>query len=700
MSVFLINQTLEDAGITGLQILYDFSDFSGQYINSVSGGGSQYSGHIKNFSSSFTGQSSGSGFFNGEYIEVENSDNISSENTTIIFSARKTGISNSTIFSHLDQNGPSGWEVGINEANKLYFKNFQDGTPNYYFFNGYLSDQNMCAVSVSEFGDINLHRLNFANAPEEPFSKSFQDDQNSANEVSYYGVDSQSWSAQDYSISNGSSWNIGSGEFLHQGYIDHFLYFSEELEANSIEQIFNAVYADGEIIPEVSGQISGDITGYLKTASGVSGKVGQALSGTGFIGRSGFYVYDSGVAQTGCVGISGEVFIPYTGISKITGTDQIGQDLYRKVINLSYTFGLSGDPEISVLTDYETSGYNWYFSGNSGTYKGDSAVGPVDTIFGITGFEIVEMTGYVQGNSTELYTETDVSGVIYNEYSYEPQYAPVENYLISGSYFSGNRDEPDDQYFPNSLTLIGDVGAEDLYEVIFDAEQEVKIEKKADIGIGTKTDQFVGFMSDVLEVYEADVALNGISQFTGEIRFLKNEYNKPYFEVISGAYVDSNLIYTTDDLSQSDELIYDNPVSGEKRALTINSLSDYSSSPFSFDVFDSDVFFNGVKIYSGIDYIYNGGFYPSGNVTGSTGFYFTRPFYSGAISTTGSGQNMIHVDHDEISPNKTLFYVNGVRGKNSDFIEHARYSDLITGTRTFIAKERIFFSQNGEDQRS
>ena len=121
------------------------------------------------------------------------------------------------------------------------------------------------------------------------------------------------------------------------------------------------------------------------------------------------------------------------------------------------------------------------------------------------------------------------------------------------------------------------MGAEDLYEVIFDAEQEVKIEKKADIGIGTKTDQFVGFMSDVLEVYEADVALNGISQFTGEIRFLKNEYNKPYFEVISGAYVDSNLIYTTDDLSQSDELIYDNPVSGEKRALTINSLSDYSS---------------------------------------------------------------------------------------------------------------------------
>ena len=38
--------------------------------------------------------------------------------------------------------------------------------------------------------------------------------------------------------------------------------------------------------------------------------------------------------------------------------------------------------------------------------------------------------------------------------------------------------------------------------------------------------------------------------------------------------------------------------------------------------------------------------------------------------------------------------------KKSDFIEHARYSDLITGTRTFTTKKRIFFSQNGEDQRS
>jgi hypothetical protein len=700
MSVYLINQTLEDAGITGLQILYDFSDFSGQYINSISGGDNQYSGHIKNFSSSFTGQSSGSGFFNGEYIEIENSDNISSENATIIFSARKTGINNSTIFSHLDQNGPSGWEVGVNEANKLYFKNFQDGTPNYYFFNGYLSDQNMCAVSVSEFGSVSLHRLNFANTPEEPFSRSFQNSENFTNEVSYYGVDSESWSVQDYSISNGSSWNIGSGEFLHEGYIDYFLYFSEELQANSIEQIFNAVYAEGEMIPAVSGQVSGDITGYLKTSSGVSGKIGQALSGTGFIDRSGFYVYDSGVAQTGCVGISGEVFIPYTGIEKITGTDQIGQDLYKKVTNLSYTFGLSGDPEIGVLTDYETSGYNWHFSGNSGTYKGDSAVGPANTIFGITGFEIVEVTGYIQGNSTELYQETDVSGTMYNEYSYEPQYAPPVYYLISGAYFSGNRDEPDAQYFPNSLTLIGDVDLEDFYEIIFDIEQDVKIEKKADIGVGITTDQFIGFMNDTLEEYEADIQLNGVSQFTGAITFSKNQYNKPYFEVVSGAYVDSNLVYTTDSLDQNDELRYDNPLSGEKRSLTINSLSDYSSSPFSFDVSNSDVFFNGVKIYSGIDYIYNGGFYPSGNVTGSTGFYFTRPFYSGAISTTGSGQDMIHVDHDEISPDKTLFYINGIRGKKSDFIEHARYSDLITGTRTFATKERIFFSQNGEDQRS
>jgi len=700
MSTSLINKTVEDLGVSGLEILYDFESFSGNFINSSSQSGPEYSGRVQNYSPQFTGESSGSGFFNGQYIEIENSQGIQSENATIIFSAKKTGISNSTIFSHIDENGPSGWEIGINEANKYYFKNFVNGTPEYYSLESYLSDQNMCALTIDQFGSLSMYRLNFANKQESFFSDNFESEEFAKNKISYYGLDSDSWNLVDYSISNGSNWKLGSGDFLHEGYIDYFMYFSTNLVNDTIEKICNAVYSDGEIVPDLSGTISGEITGYTKQSSGVSGKIGQSVSGDGSLTQSGFYVYDSGVAQTGSVGISGEVYIPYSGVSKITGTDQIGQELYRRVTNLSYSFGISGEPEPGILLNYESSGHNWHFSGNSGTYKGNSSIGPANTIFGITGFEIINVTGYLQGSSLETYSGIDISGEVYKEYSYTPEYSPDVDYLISGAYFSGDQNTPDSQYFPNSISLLGRFDKEDFYEIVFDIEDDVEIGIDAKPLYNDNYYSFAIYMKEVNEIYETDVAVNGVSQFTGSLSFLKDEFNKPYFKVYSGAHPLDGIIYTEDNLDRLDNIIYDLTNSGEKRFLNIDNLNDYNSAPFAFDVQDSAVFFNGVKIYSGIDYIDNGGFYPSGDVTGSTGFYFTRPAYSGAIYSTGSGMNTISIEHDGIAPRKYLFYINGIREPEDHIIGHARYSDLITGTYIENNYEKIYFMQNGEERRS
>ncbi len=229
MSTKLIIDTIEEIGISSLKVLYDFKSYSGDYINSNYSESESFSGKVINFNQDFTGTASGSGFFNNQYIEIENTENIENENATVIFSFKKTGIGNSTIFSHIDPNGPSGWEIGINEANKYYFKNFSEGSPQYFFLQSYLSDQNLCALSVGEFGHIEMHKLSFEKKEEEPFSSLFVLGDEDVDNVQYYGFDSRSFSVPNFSISNGSAWKVGSGEFLHNGYMDCFLYFEDGL---------------------------------------------------------------------------------------------------------------------------------------------------------------------------------------------------------------------------------------------------------------------------------------------------------------------------------------------------------------------------------------------------------------------------------------------------------------------------------------
>ena len=73
------------------------------------------------------------------------------------------------------------------------------------------------------------------------------------------------------------------------------------------------------------------------------------------------------------------------------------------------------------------------------------------------------------------------------------------------------------------------------------------------------------------------------------------------------------------------------------------------------------LFLNGVKLYSGIDYIDSGGFYPINNSTGTLGLYFTYPKYSGAYSFTGYGYTGITIEHDAINPDSYCAFYNGIR---------------------------------------
>lgn len=700
MSNFLINQTVEELGISSLKIYYDFENCSGQVIESIPSGNSNYSGEIINYNNNFTGSSSGSGFFDGQYILINNTEDIISESATIIFSQKKTGSSNGVIFSHLDKNGPSGWEVGINEANNFYFKHFVNGTAQYDFLDCYMADQNMCAVSVAQDGRCKLHRLNFAKRPVRGETDRFLSENDLLISPQFFETDYSSFSMDRHTISNGSEWRVGSGEFLYRGYLDKFLYFDQELADDQIRQFMNSFYSDIQYIPEVSGTISGEITGYNKIVTPVTGFLGNVYSGSGEIQKSGNFTYEKSIPQTGTVGISGEIYIPYKNLDSVTGTDQVGQGLYRKVVNLTYSFDATGGSQEDYLRDFESSGSYWHFSGNSGTFSGNSAIGAVGEIFGITGFETVTVTGYTSGYKNSGQSLTQKTGVLYNEYSYQPLYSPTSNYLVSEGFYSGDRSEPNPLYFPNEMSLLAQVEEESFYEILYDIYDANKI------NYYTKPQQdsffrenFTFYIEDLANPHQLQVAINGVSQTTGIVNLYKNEFNLPKFNIDNGFYLTGSKVLTTKNLNESDDIIYDITYSGDKQKIKIESTDDYTGAPFTnFNLESGEIFFNGIKIYSGIDFVDNGGFYPSGNITGMTGVYFSYPSYKDSVSFTGMGEQPITIQHEEMMPDGFVVFRNGVRQRSNMIIQHAKNSDLISGTKVLNRGNKFFTLDNGTEE--
>ena len=225
MSISSINTTLSDLGVTSLQVLYDFSSYSGSYINSVANGNGQYSGEVIGFDTSFTGQNSGSGYFTNQQINIQNTTGIEGNAFTVIFSQEKTGVGPGTLFSNV--NAPSGFEVGITAANKLYYKNYINGTPNYQTFENYPCDKNLYAVSMTEQGKGSMYRLDFGEKMTVPFPNQFANANNAANDAPpdnpnpvYYNLEKTSFIVPSHTVVNGTEWKVGSGDYIYKGYMD------------------------------------------------------------------------------------------------------------------------------------------------------------------------------------------------------------------------------------------------------------------------------------------------------------------------------------------------------------------------------------------------------------------------------------------------------------------------------------------------
>lgn len=694
MSRKLINKTVEDLGVDNfLKVFYDFNDYSGNYINSIDDGQVDYSGEIVNYSPSFN-NTSGSGLFDNQYISIQNHSGITEEGATIIFSHKKTGVSNGVIFSHMDPGGPSGWEVGINQANKLYFKNFINGSPSYQTLNNYLYDKNLCAITVGKFGSCGLFKLNFEK-PLQQAALNFINETPEGNIV-YHGFDEHSFDVPAHTISNGSEWRVGSGEFLYQGYMDSFMYFDHKLNIDQVQKIAFALHSDFTISPPVSGTITGEITGYqLIIESGVSGQTGNVFVPTGTGVETGIYTYESGTPMTGTVGISGLVYVPYKKISGIESLNQEEQNIYKTVTNLSNIFDITGAAKSTGLSNYQSSGSYWHFSGSSGTFNDQSSIGPSGEIFGITGFDIVTVTGYLTGRSFTGYTSQANTGLLYNIYSKSGLRRPDRYYNISGESISYG-DNTDPSYYADAISLKDNSSEDYFYELMYDADEFQSINHSTYNYVYQDFGKYISHLEEAVDPHQLNYTINGVSYFTGSLEYSKNEYNQLLYNVFSGFYVDEDKVLTEINLNVEDQILFDIIYSGNKQSLTINNTGDYASRPFSdFNIQNNDVFLNGIKMNSGIDYIDSGGFYPIGSSIETIGLYFTYPKYSGVRADTGIMRGSIKIEHDNVNPNSYLLYLNGVRQKKGNVLLHSKYSDLISGILENTNKNLIYQMKNG-----
>ena len=294
---FVLDKYSIDSGT--FKIYYDFDHYSGDYVLSQAPADPTYSGRIYGDTATFSGNS-GSGNFNSGYIKVEHADSGLNSGyfgaATFLFSCKKENTNAGVIFSNFGHTGDfanyynptSGWEIGFNAANKIYFRNYNRLVPTIETLNTVPAAENIYAVEL-DAGNVGLWHYD---AVDDVFA------------VREFNVD-------ENFIRPSYDWYIGTGEYQFEGYIDEFLYFSDVFGDNILGEISSAIFQDIEVSPEVSGLITGLVTGYETVPTGVTGYIGYTGILSGCVGTTG-----SGITATG-TGITGfvEAAVSYTHLT-------------------------------------------------------------------------------------------------------------------------------------------------------------------------------------------------------------------------------------------------------------------------------------------------------------------------------------------------------------------------------------------------
>ena len=634
-------------------LYYDFEDYGlPDYILSSGSGdyspNQMHSGKIFGDLNAFKDTKAGSGAFNlnpgdNNYIKIEqileDEDLFNNAGWTFLVSQEKIDNSCGTIFSNFagEQIVTSGWEFGINNANQLYFK-YQDAQ----------------AGSLAGQPYYNIVTLNNT-----PSAKNYYSITYAANSIELGSYDPRKgiWETtsekvnSDY-IRNNKDWYIGKGEYDYVGYIDKFAYFNLPLTKSDLEGVINASYLDIEFNNgRQYSSVSGSITGYESFPTG----------------------------ETGVLFSSGEL----SGVIEVSGSggNIISQPLYGSVE--------SGSGYFSGGAEYIGSG-NIQFPESGRFYYREIATSPM--LNEVTGFSNY-ISGFTGVEENSVYIDIDVTGVIWTGSGVgDPLYSPSQQFLVNEGQdiLTGEGATGDYSYNPDTLSYKGQRGG-DYVEYILNSNENVN--SVAEYGFSSLIGKDSFFVDSEYNNKGEDINLflNGVYQNTGKKVLGPPDFTNilnPLGNTVSiegGNYViNQTTIESTGNLFQAqDKVIYDEDDSNVKGRLVISDISQYLGAPFAeIPVSDSVIFFNGQKIYEGVDWQDSGGFTPIGDILTMVGTFVARGKYSNPDSVVVAANDI----YDLKNPygDNFVIFINGVRASRQEFSYYSSGVNLIDGRKNLI----------------
>ncbi len=327
--------------ISQFEIYYDFNESGANPIVPQSSSQPQYLGTIGTVGSFYSIPGSGR-FSSSQHVSIANASGLSASSFTMFFVYEKPYSGNAVLFSSLTSGGsvPSGFIIGINDANRLYFECYDQNGQNIYTSSNIYGEKNAIAVSKQN-NLLNFYYYNFNEQAVEP---------------ELFTISSTAL-YQSNQATLGSPLNAPAyvTENSFSGYMDQFVYVNSSLTSNIVSNLFSGFYASGlPYTVVVVGQTNGLITG----ASISLASVGTAI--TGFHVYLSGYVFDNdGNAlpvylynnQTGT--IIEDTFVPLIGGVTFQISGLVSNGFYLDT-GYCLAFGMDG---VNLLRPIQTSDY-------------------------------------------------------------------------------------------------------------------------------------------------------------------------------------------------------------------------------------------------------------------------------------------------------------------------------------------------------
>lgn len=626
------------------KLFYDFSEDSGSNVPSVSLADTKYSGTLASESGFY--DSSGSGFFDSNFISINHADELGSQDWTMILSYEKVDQSDGVLFSSLSSSG--GFLIGVNSANKLFFE-YNNGEPVIKTSSNSFAKKN--AISVSKFGNtVVFCYYNFNTRKIEV--ENFIVDSNIALSDQWYIGDAQN--APSYF----------SGNAFH-GYMDHVIYFSNALNPMDLEQLFSGVFA------EKSNEL-----GKITITGNVIYETGYVLSGVRYITSgqqeiSGILTHDLtpvSIEDANNLHLFGE-------INNLCGEDfpmYIYDSNTGRFVDNSF-YRLTGDMSILNESSSTTTG----FANEREMIVGFETEG-INIGTGIIGENIIELDQCLDtcGNLVNTYLFQDVTGTISGT-----TFLPVKE-VFTGDFpesvtpkYSSDLTIIDveegcvvienDSYIAsfnfNGVTYLREIDNKDLSHILGVQNPRVRLGKEPSYDNARKR----------YKVLRPDVSTSHSLYLNGVKQFKTKDYD------LTQNYFNSSGNYNKDDLVSYDsfiltERIYENLTLGVDNYVEVEDLDE-----------DDLVFLNGQKLLRGHDYTV------AGNILDFSSTALDTPI-EGELIVLSHGLNMLEQSGNSAYFNNLNFtkegsflFLNGQRQRrNVDYLEISNLG-LLNGSGEF-----------------